>query len=74
LFSFGSIGGYLEIKLVKPTKVFSRTPDEASVDQFLATQTEADVGAAGAGILRETDPAVRQELRGLDPANRVFHQ
>src|SRR5207302_7436936 len=53
LFSFGSMGGYLEIKLVKPTKVFSRTPDEASVDEFLPAQAQADIGAGDACVLGE---------------------
>jgi len=41
LFSFGSIGGCLEIKLVKPTKVVSRTPNEGCFDQFRPFQAEA---------------------------------
>jgi hypothetical protein len=63
------MGGYLEIKLVKPTKVFSRTPDQASVEEFQSAQAHADMGTAGAGVLRETYATVRQELGGLDLTN-----
>jgi hypothetical protein len=68
------MGGFLKAKLVKPTKVFSRPPDHAFLHQFLPSQAEADVGAAGAGVLGEADPTVGHELTGLDPLNRVFDQ
>jgi len=56
------MGGFLEIKLVKPTKVVSRTPNEGCLNQFRSAQAEAHVWAGGTGILREPDAAVRQEL------------
>jgi hypothetical protein len=59
LFSLGSIGGLLVSKLVKPTKVISRTPDEGSVDKILSAQAKADIGTAAARVLRESDAAVR---------------
>src|SRR5205807_1421162 len=68
------MGGYLEIKLVKPTKVLSRTPDKAGVDQFLSAQAQADIRASDAGVLGEANAAVRQELGCLYTTNRVLHQ
>jgi len=67
------MGGYLEIKLVKPTKVFSRTPDQASVDEFLSAQAQADVRAADAGILGKPNSAVWQELGRFDATNCVLY-
>jgi hypothetical protein len=37
------------------------------LDQLLLPQTKPNVRTAAAGILREADTAVRQELSGLDP-------
>jgi hypothetical protein len=42
--SFGNIGGFLVIKLVKPTKVFSRPPYHAFLRQFLPSQAEPNRG------------------------------
>jgi hypothetical protein len=73
--NFGGIGGSLVSKLVKPTKIFcSRTPHESGVDQFLLSKTKAHIGAAAAGILAKTDATVWQKVRGLDSADRAFHQ
>src|SRR5579864_7493065 len=74
LFSFGSMGGYLEIKLVKPTKVFSGTPDEASVNEFLSAQAQSDIRAGGTRILGKPNSAVWQELACFDATNRVLYQ
>jgi hypothetical protein len=68
------MGGYLEIKLVKPTKVLSRTPDKASVDEILSAQAQADIRAGDAWVLGETNAAVWQELGCFNPRNRVLHQ
>jgi hypothetical protein len=73
--NFGGIAGLLEIKLVKPTKVFcSRTTHQVQIDQILFTQTESQVRACTTGILRKPDTAVPREIRRLDPPNRIFHQ
>jgi hypothetical protein len=68
------MGGFLEIKLVKPTKVLSRTPDKAGVDQFLSIQAQADIRAGDAGVLGEANAAVWQELGCFNPTNRILHQ
>jgi len=68
------MGGVLVIKLVKPTKVLSRSPDYAFLHQFLPSQTEADVGTAGAGVLGKADATVPQKLGGLDPPDGVFDE
>ena len=49
-------------KLVKQTKIVSRTAYQTSVDQFLSSQAETQVWATGTRLLREVDPAVRQQL------------
>src|SRR5207253_11423217 len=65
--SLGSIGGSLVMKLVKPIKAFcSWPPDESGLDQLLASETKPDIRTAAAGVLRETDAAVWQELSRLD--------
>jgi hypothetical protein len=56
------MGGFLEIKLVNPTKIVSRTSKERCFGQFLLSQTEADIWAASTRVLRESDAAVWQEL------------
>src|SRR6266436_6047091 len=67
--SLGSIGGILVCKLVKPTKVVcSWTSYERSFGQVRSSQTEPDVGTAGAGVLGKADAAVGQELGRFDPA------
>jgi hypothetical protein len=43
--------GHLEIKLVNPTKVFSRTPHDLGVDEFLSAQAQVDTRAGGAEVL-----------------------
>jgi hypothetical protein len=71
--NFGGIGGFLVIKLVKPTKALcSWTPHQTGVNQFLLPQTESDIRTGSARILRETDSAMRQKFRGLDSADCVF--
>ncbi len=55
------------MKFVKPIKAFcSWPPDEGGLDQLLASETEPDIGAAAARILRKTDSTVGQELGRLD--------
>jgi hypothetical protein len=56
------MGGFLEIKLVNPTKIISWTANEGCIDQFWLSQTQADVRATGTGVLGESDAAVRKEL------------
>src|SRR2546427_5006705 len=69
------MGGILVRKLVKPTKGFcSWPPHQSGLDQILPSQTKPDIRAAAAGVLRETDSAVGQELGGLDPPDRFFDQ
>jgi hypothetical protein len=51
-----SMRRHLEIKLVNPTKVFSRTPHDLGVDEFLSTQAQVDTGAGGAGVLGKRMP------------------
>jgi hypothetical protein len=53
--------GHLEIKLVNPTKVFSRTPLERSVDEFSA-QAQVATRAGRAGFLGN----VRREATGSE--------
>jgi len=69
----GSIGGYLVIKLVKPTKIVSRLAHEGSL-QFLLSEAETDVRASGAGILRKADTTVWQEVSRLDLLDRVLYK
>jgi hypothetical protein len=68
------MGSFLVAKLVKPTKVFSRSPYYAFLRQFLPSQAKADVRTAGAGVLGRADAAVGHELTGLDSPDRVFDQ
>src|ERR1700693_2333913 len=54
--SLGNMGGILVRKLVKQTKVFcSWAPYQRRLGQIPSPQTETDVGAGSAGILREAD-------------------
>ena len=72
--SFGGMGGFLVIKLVKPTKVFcSWTPHQVA-STIPASQTQPHIRATAAGVLGEADAAVRQELGRLDSADRVLYQ
>ncbi|MFY9908386.1 MAG: hypothetical protein WAK56_01020, partial [Candidatus Sulfotelmatobacter sp.] len=67
------MGGFLVIKLVKPTKVFcSCTPYQGGCGEILPTQTEPNIRAATARVLRKTNAAVREELGGLNPVDSVF--
>jgi hypothetical protein len=68
------MGGFLEIKFVKPTKVVSRTAYQCGVDQLLLSQTQTDIGATGTRILRKTDAVVRQEPGRFDPSDGVVDQ
>jgi len=55
------------MKLVKPIKAFrSWAPDEGGLDQLRASETKPDIRTAAAGVLRETDAAVGQELSRLN--------
>src|SRR5438105_4287967 len=63
------------MKLVKPIKTFcSWPPDESGLDQFLASETKPDIRTAAAGVLREADAAVGQELGGLDLLDGRFDE
>src|SRR5438445_8771564 len=63
------------MKLVKPIKLFcSWPPDESGLDQFLASETKPDIRTAAAGVLREADAAVGQELSRLDLPDGGFDQ
>jgi hypothetical protein len=68
------MGGYLEIKLVKPSKVVSRTPNKGSFGQIRLPKAQAQERTAGAWVLREPDTAMGQELRCFDPADGVLDQ
>jgi hypothetical protein len=69
------MGGSLVSKLVKPTKIFcSRPPYQSGFGQVVPSKTKADIGTATAGVLREADPTVGQELRRLDSPDRIFDQ
>ena len=63
------------MKLVKPIKTFcSWPPDESGLDQLLASETKPNIRTAAAGVLRETDAAVWQELSRLDLPDGGFDQ
>jgi hypothetical protein len=69
------MGGLLVRKLVKPTKDFCSWPSYEHGRGFCRSpKAKSDIRAAAAGILWEADPAVRQELGGLNPSNRVLDQ
>src|SRR5262249_28783009 len=73
--SFGSMGGFLVSKLVKPTKAFgSRSPHEGGIDQLLFAKAESQVGARAARVLREPNATVGQKLCGFDSPDCVFDQ
>jgi hypothetical protein len=70
--SFGGIGGFLVIKLVKPTKLFcSWPPNHGGVCQVRFTETKPYVRTAAAGILREANTTVGEELGRFDTSDRV---
>src|SRR5579863_4568944 len=67
------MGGFLIIKLVKPTKIFcSWTPHQCGVGQLLFSQTKPNVWTAAARILRKADATERQKIRRFNPADRSF--
>jgi len=69
------MGVFLVTKLVKPTKVFcSRTPHETGFSCLRFPEAKPDVRAAATGVLGEANPAVGQEVGGLDPPNRIVRQ
>jgi hypothetical protein len=69
------MGGFLVRKLVKPTKVFySWASYQSRRGQILPAQTEADVGTAGAGVVRESDATVGQKFGGFDSSDRILDQ
>src|SRR6201981_3730119 len=62
-------------KLVKPIKIAgSWFSNQVRADQFLVTQTEAQMRTAQASVLREADAAVRRELARFDLANGRFDE
>src|SRR4051794_32675848 len=73
--SFGSIGGLLKRKLVKPTKVFcSCAAHQPGFGQVSSPQTETYIWTSGARVLGEANAAVRQEFGCLDSLNGVLNQ
>jgi len=73
--NFGGMGGFLVIKLVKPTKIVcSWTPNESSVGQLLLSETKPHIGTAAARVLRKADATVLQKVCRPDTANCAFHQ
>jgi hypothetical protein len=57
------MGGFLVIKLVKPTKIVcSWTPHYRGVGYFLLSKTEPHIRTAAARILRKTDATMRQKV------------
>src|SRR5277367_1231457 len=73
--NFGDIDGFLVIKLVKPIKILcSRTPYKTGVGQLLLSQAKSNIRTAAAGVLREADATVRQEVCRLDSSDRVLDQ
>src|ERR1700751_2693689 len=62
-------------KLVKPIKIAgSWFSNQVRADQFLVTQTEAQMRTAHASVLREADAAVRRELARFDLGNGRFDE
>ena len=71
----GGIGGFLVIKLVKPTKTLcSWTPHHGGVDHFVLAKTKPHIWTAAAGILRKADATVGRKVRRLDAADCALHQ
>jgi len=54
------------MKLVKPTKIASRTSDQPGFHHFLFPQAEPQMRAAQAAILGKADAASGWELGGFD--------
>jgi hypothetical protein len=74
-FSLGSTGGFLVSKLVKPTKVFcSWASYETGFSRLRFPEAKPNIRAVAAGVLREANSTVSQEVAGLDSSNRVFCQ
>jgi len=72
--SLGSIGGFLVIKLVKPTKVFcSWASDKGKVDELLFAEAKSHIRTAATGVLRKADTAVRKKLGRLDTSDGFFY-
>ena len=73
--SLGNMGAILVRKLVKPTKVVcSWAPYQRGFGQVRPSQTESDVGTAGAGVLGKADATVRQKLGCFDSLDRILDQ
>jgi hypothetical protein len=69
------MGGFLVIKLVKPTKaVCSWTPHQSGVDHLLFSKTKAHIRTGAARVLGKADATVRQKVCRLDAADRAFNQ
>jgi hypothetical protein len=69
------MGGFLVIKLVKPTKVFgSWPPDEGGFDQLRFIQAQPEISTAAARVLGEANATVGQELCRLDLADALVNQ
>src|SRR5207237_2540978 len=47
---------------------------QCAFDQLWFPYAKSDVRAAAAGVLRKTNTAMGEELSGLDPPDRIFHQ
>jgi hypothetical protein len=69
------MGGFLVIKLVKPTKtVCSWTPHQSGIDHLLFSKTKAYVWATAARVLGKADATVREKVRRLDTADCALYQ
>src|SRR5262249_14700096 len=74
-FNLGDIGGFLVIKLVKPTKLFcSGTAYQSGVNQIRVPKAQSDVGTTAARVLGKTNAAMGQKLCRLDALNSVADQ
>jgi hypothetical protein len=69
------MGGFLVIKLVKPTKIFcSWTPHQGGVGHDLFAKTKSHLRTAATRVLRKANTAVRQKICGFDSTGRALHQ
>jgi hypothetical protein len=69
------MGGFLVIKLVKPTIVFcSWSPYEGAFGKILPTETKPHIRAVAAWVLGKTNAAVGKKIGGLNSADGVFYK
>src|ERR1035438_10343012 len=69
------MGGFLVIKLVKPTKIVcSWTPHQSGIDHFLLSKTKPHIRTGTAGVLGKADTTVRQKIRRFNSTDRAFNQ